>query len=449
MPRGRPACAPGLLEYQKLEIALGLALIGLTLYTSTLSYALRGFSRGRLAAYLSEPAQKLWFERLDRCETDLQVAASFVRVLCIVSTIAFGYIELLDGGGGELEWSRFVVPSLVNLLVIIFIAIGIPHALAVHAGEAVLARSLGLLWILRALLFPVEKTFALIEFVVRRLLGKGDRSVEEEAERMEQEILDAVEEGKLLGAVAEEQREIIAAVFELHETHVSEIMTPRTEMIAIPVTASFAEARDTIVNAGHSRVPVYEDSIDQLIGVLYAKDLLKLDDNTEFDLRSMVRAVPFVPESKTCDQLLRQFRLETVHIAIVLDEYGGTAGLATIEDILEELVGEIDDEYDRAAPQEVEVVDADTLDIDARMHVDDLNEELHITIPENGDYDTVGGFVFSILGRIPASGDEIDHENLHITVLDAEPRRINRLRIHVDRQTAKGAPRDGNGGTPR
>ena len=429
-----------------MEIALGLALIGLTLYTSTLSYALRGFSRSRLAAYIPEPAQKLWFERLDRSEADLQVAASFVRVLCIVATIAFGYVELVDASQADQGWTRFVIPTLVNLAVIIFAAIGIPHAMAVHAGEAVVARSLVVLWVLRTLLYPVEKMFSLIEFVVRRLLGKGDRSEEEDAERMEQEILDAVEEGELAGAVDEEQREIIAAVFELHETHVSEIMTPRTEMVAIPATATFNEARDTIVNAGHSRVPVFAESMDELIGVLYAKDLLRLEGNTDFDLRSMVRSVPFVPESKTCDQLLRQFRLEKVHIAIVLDEYGGTAGLATIEDILEELVGEIDDEYDREAPQEVTVIDSDTLEVDARTHVDDVSEELDIEIPDNGDYDTIGGFVFAILGRIPATGDELTHENLHITVIDAEPRRINRLRIHVDREASKATARNGNGG---
>jgi putative hemolysin len=122
-----------------------------------------------------------------------------------------------------------------------------------------------------------------------------------------------------------------------------------------------------------------------------------------------------------------------VHIAIVLDEYGGTAGLVTIEDILEELVGEIDDEYDRAPPPQILRIDADTLEVDARVHVHEVNEELEVTIPDNGDYETIGGFVFTVLGKIPKKGEELTHDNVHISVLDAEERRINRLRIHVDR----------------
>ena len=248
---------------------------------------------------------------------------------------------------------------------------------------------------------------------------------------MEQEILDAVSEGELHGAVDEEQKGIIESVFELHDTRVSEIMTPRTEVVAIPVDASYSDVRETVLRAGHSRIPVHEESLDHIIGMLYAKDLIQLDDAGEFDARKMLRAVPFVPETKPIDQLLRQLRLEKVHIAIVLDEYGGTAGLVTIEDILEELVGEIDDEYDREVPSEINQIDKDTLEVDARVHVDEVNDALEIEIPDNGDYDTIGGFVFSTLGKIPAEGEEFTHENVRFTVMDAEPRKINRLRIHV------------------
>ena len=417
-----------------MDIALGLALIGLTLYTSTLSYALRGYSRGRLSQYLSESARQTWFDRLDRCESELQAVGGFVRMACILATFAWLYFEYFLLENTQVTAASLTPPTLLAVVILLIAAVGVPHALAMHCGEAVLARSLGLVWGARHVLYPVEKVLAFIEFLVRRLLGKSEPSDEEEAERMEQEILDAVSEGELHGAVDEEQKGIIESVFELHDTHVSEIMTPRTEIIAIAVDAAYDEVRQTILRAGHSRIPVHEGSLDHIIGVLYAKDLILLPDSEAFDVRKMLRTVPFVPETKPIDQLLRQLRVEKVHIAIVLDEYGGTAGLVTIEDILEELVGEIDDEYDRQAPPEIKPIDRDTLEVDARVHVDDVNEALEIAIPDNGDYDTIGGFVFTRLGRIPDQGEEFAHENVHFLVIDAEPRRINRLRIHVQRE---------------
>jgi CBS domain containing-hemolysin-like protein len=413
---------------------LGLLLVGLTLYTSTLSYVLRGFSRGRLAEYLSEDQQSLWFKRLDRGESELQLVAGFARLVLILATLAGVYAHYLLGESAPIAWTELVLPTLISLAVLLVAAVGIPHALAAHAGEPILARSLRLLWVLRYAFYPVERILALIEFLVRRLLGKAEISNEEEAERMEQEILDAVSEGELRGAVDEEQKEIIESVFELHDTHVSEIMTPRTEIVALSADASYGEVRETIIGAGHSRIPVYEESLDQIVGVLYAKDLIRLSDTSEFDARQIMRTVPFVPETKTIDELLRQLRHEKVHMAIVLDEYGGTAGLASIEDIIEELVGEIDDEYDRHTPPEISPIDKDTLEVDARVHVDEVNEALEIEIPDDGDYDTIGGFVFSSLGKIPAKGEEFTLESVHFLVMDAEARKINRLRIHVERE---------------
>ncbi|MFQ5806543.1 MAG: hemolysin family protein [Phycisphaerae bacterium] len=417
-----------------MDVAFGLVLVGLTLYTSTLSYALRGFSRARLSAYLSDEAQRLWLERLDRREFEFQVVTSFIRLASILAMMAWVYGGYLVGRGAPIGWTNLVAPTLVNLLALVIVAIGIPHALAMHAGEAILARSLWPLWAVRYAFYPIEKTLGLTEFLVRRLLGKAARSVEEEAERMEQEILDAVSEGELHGAVDEEQKEIIKSVFELHDTHVSEIMTPRTDIVALTTDASYDKVRETIMRAGHSRIPVCEESLDRIVGVLYAKDLIRLPDANGFDVRKMMRTVPFVPETKAIDQLLRQLRQEKVHIAIVLDEYGGTAGLVTIEDILEELVGEIDDEYDREAPPEMKPIDKDTLEVDARVHVDEVNEALDLEIPDDDDYDTIGGFVFTTLGKIPDKGEEFTHGNVHFVVMDAEPRKINRLRIHVQRE---------------
>ncbi len=412
-----------------MEVLYGAALVGLTLYASILSYALRSVSRSRLAERLPETQRRLWIDWLIHHERTLLGIVSFVRLAAILLLLDFGYVEFVFHGSPTGEpWMRLRL-LLTNLAILLIVAVGIPHALAAHAGEGILARSLRLLWASRYVFYPVERLLGWLDFLIRRLLGRPDEDAEAEAERLEQEVLETVSEGELAGAIDEEQREMIESVFELHETAVSEIMTPRTDIIAIPVEADYEQVRQTIVQAGHSRLPVYEESLDRILGVLYVKDLFRLDPGQPFNLREITRNVPFVPETKTIDALLREFRQMRVHIAIVLDEYGGTSGLVTIEDILEELVGEIDDEYDRRSAPEIRRIDARTIEVDARVHVYEVNEALGVEIPENGEYETIAGFVFTRMGRIPQTGETLDYDGVRFEVLEAEPRRIRRLRI--------------------
>lgn len=422
----------GLAPY--LTIALGLVLLGLVLYTSTLTFALRSYSRSRIAEKLPEESQRPWLDWLDEHEEELQVSASLVRLTLSLFVLGWVGSWFVDSAEMRLEVATIVATGLLTLLLLILFALGIPHALTLHAGEAILARSLRVLSTARLMLWPFVRALMGVEFVVRRLLGKPEASKEEESERMEQEILDAVSEGKAHGAVDEEQEDMIESVFELQDTAVSAIMTPRTDMVALRADAAYEETRRVILEAGHSRIPIFDESIDHIVGVLYAKDLLGLAPGEKFDISRIMRQVRYVPETKNVDHLLRELRQNKVHIVIVLDEYGGTAGLVTIEDILEELVGEIDDEYDHAAPPPINRVDDDTLEVDARVHVDEVNEELNVQLPEDGDYETIGGFVFTTLGKIPATGEEFRHEHIHFCVIDAEARKINRLRIHVERQ---------------
>ncbi len=415
-------------------ILLGLALVGLTLYMSTLAYALRGYSRARLVEELKNGARHRWLDWLDGHEAELQAVTGFVRVAANLGVLVCAGVWYMGGRGVAFEARMLALPCGLTLVLLLLFAIGLPHGLAAHLGERILARSFPLLAVLRIALWPVARTLDAADFLIRRMLGKGEQTEAEETERAEQEILDAVSEGEAAGAVDEEQKEIIESVFALDDTTVAEIMTPRTDINAIRADADYETAREAILRGGHSRIPVYEGSIDHVIGVLYAKDLLRVLPGEAGQARNLIRAVPFVPETKSISDLLDEFRQAKVQIAIVLDEYGGTAGLVTIEDILEELVGEIEDEYDQALPPVIQHVDSDTLEVDARVHVYAINEELGITIPENGDYETVGGFAFAKLGRIPAAGEEFQHDNIQFRIVAAEPRRINRLRIHVQRQ---------------
>jgi putative hemolysin len=208
-------------------------------------------------------------------------------------------------------------------------------------------------------------------------------------------------------------------------------MTPRTDLIAINIKEGLEGVLKTISDAGHSRIPVYENNIDNIIGLVYAKDLLSEigKDISGFKLLDKMRDAYFVPETKPLRDLLHEFQNQKLHIAVVLDEYGGTAGIVTIEDILEELVGEIVDEYEETPQQEFKRIDETTVDIDARMHIDDLNEEFDIALPEEEDYDTVGGFVFSHLGYIPKTGETFEHKGLEIAITAAETRKIIRIKI--------------------
>jgi CBS domain containing-hemolysin-like protein len=178
-------------------------------------------------------------------------------------------------------------------------------------------------------------------------------------------------------------------------------------------------------------VPVYEENIDNIAGLIYAKDLLaEIGKKPEdFKLREKMRKAYFVPETKPLRALLHEFQNQKLHIAIVLDEYGGTAGIVTLEDILEELVGEIADEYEETPHEPIKKIDQNTIEADARTSIDDLNDEFELNLPEDDDYETVGGFVFSRLGYIPKANESFDHENLRFTIASAEPRKIKRIRI--------------------
>jgi putative hemolysin len=221
---------------------------------------------------------------------------------------------------------------------------------------------------------------------------------------------------------------------DLGDATVSQIMTPRTDMHMVQVDAPWDELISQAIESGHTRIPVYDKTRDDIVGILYVKDLLPElatgDAESRTPIRELLRKPLFVPETKAVDDLLQMFQQLRTHIAVVLDEYGGVSGLVTIEDVLEEIVGEIDDEYDPESVQEIERIDQDTVEALGRAHIDEINEALHLELPEDGDYDTIGGLVFSELGRIPQTGEAVVwQDKVRISVLEATRRRIDRVRI--------------------
>jgi CBS domain containing-hemolysin-like protein len=411
-------------------IWIGLAALILLTWISTLNVAIRMPSRGRVAELFERQGGPDELERFLFARPQYMLATAGIRSAAVLAVFATS-LYLAEIGVWTPQVTRLVVAFLVAWGLVLVFGVAIPHAWAKYSGEWLIVRFLPVLRALRAVCRPMIYVLEVFDPLVRRLAGVPARDAKSFADELEQEILNAVSEGELHGAVGEEEKEMIESVIELGDKRAEEIMTPRTDIVAVPVTAERAAVLEIIRSKGYSRIPVYEDNIDRILGVLYAKDLLLANSDEPFDLRRRMRKAIFIPESKPVPDLLREIRREQVHIAIVLDEYGGTAGLVTLEDILEEVVGELADEYEPAAPAELRQIDEITYEVDARMRVDDLADQLGVELPENEDYETIGGFVFSRLGRIPKVGETCEYGNLKLHVLSAEPRRITRLRLQL------------------
>jgi CBS domain containing-hemolysin-like protein len=244
----------------------------------------------------------------------------------------------------------------------------------------------------------------------------------------EEELHELMEASAVEGLINEDESEMIRAIFTFGETVVREVMVPRTDMACIPVDAATEELIATIIACGHSRIPVYEGTVDNITGVLYAKDLLKFwgEGSVSLDIRKLARLPFYVPETKKLEELLQEFKKRRVHIAIVIDEYGGTSGLITIEDLLEQIVGDIQDEYD-VEEELIQLLPDGTTEVDARLPIEDFEQFFDVEV-EREKFDTVGGLIFHLLGRIPRNGDQVSCSGILFTVISAGERRIGKLR---------------------
>lgn len=228
--------------------------------------------------------------------------------------------------------------------------------------------------------------------------------------------------------LAEEKQDMIQGIEDLSETSVKEVMIPRIDVDFIASNATDEELIKKIVESGHSRLPVYTDSIDNVIGVLYVKDLIKcIAQKQEIDLQKIIRKAFFVPESKRIDSLLREFKRRHLHIAIAIDEYGGVSGIVTMEDIIEEIVGDIQDEFDKEQEDILEI-SKNVWICDARVDLDDLNETLNANFP-NEDFDSLGGFVFDLFGKVPVKYEKASWNEYDFIIQDMDGHRINQVKV--------------------
>ena len=248
----------------------------------------------------------------------------------------------------------------------------------------------------------------------------------------EKELQDAINSSEEEGILNESEGDMLQSIFEFGDTIVREVMVPRTDMVCCPAHATLSDFLKLIIHSGHSRVPLYEGSTDKIVGVVYAKDLLRnwgaSDDSLK--LTDVMRTPYFIPETKRIDDLLMDFRTRRVHMAIAVDEYGGTSGLITIEDLLEEIVGDIQDEYDLEVPW-LQAQDDGTLLVDARANVEELEEYYDIEIPRE-KFDTVGGYLFHLLGKVPQKGEKVSDNGLVLMVEESDERKVAKVRVWRD-----------------
>lgn len=369
---------------------------------------------GRSIAYLKRDPNRFLTTILIVNSTSLIVSSS-------VATLLFDQIL-------PKPWNEIAVAVGLSVIVLIFseltpknIAVRRPSAVAV-----VLARPVQLLSIL---LQPVIATLGTVVSALMTILGQG-AGVNAVPVVTEDELRSTVNLAEASGSVSEEEAERIEGVVNLDRIQAGEVMKPRVDVVAVPADLPLMDALDVVLREGHSRIPVYDESIDRIVGILYDKDLLRYirENEVNVSLRDIAREAIFVPESKRADDLLREFQKKKVHIAIVVDEYGGTAGLVTIEDLLEEIVGEIQDEYDTEEPLVVRVNDDEWV-FDAMMRIEEVNEEMEIELPADNGIETLGGFVFERLGDVAEMGDVVQSDGLTLEVIEVEGKRIKKVRI--------------------
>ena len=420
-----------------LMLALGLLALALHLVSVTLTKALRAYSRTRLEEVCVRIGRPGRADEVAHHDERTERSAEVLAVLTgLVLAALLGMI------------AAHVAPQLAfgAVLAIALAVGGLGYALSGVAGRVFAEPVIVALWpataLLRASTSPLTFGIAQVELLVEKLARPADGvprptsfEVEIEADGEDSEDIEA--------DLPESARELLQQAVELTRRDVAEIMTPRAAMVALPSTVSARAAATTFRETGKSRVPLFGENRDDIVGILYAKDLFPrmTDENPDAIVpRKLARPAYCVPETKNAFDLLQECRAKRTQIAIVLDEYGGVSGLVTLEDLLEQLVGAIDDEHDVPTPDDpVRALGGSRFEVDATLSLEDLNEHLHLRLPTDGDFLTVGGLAFHALGRVPQPGDSFRYEGVEFTVVEVADHSIRRVLLDLQPAEAVGS----------
>lgn len=422
-----------------MEIEIGIAsllLIGLT-FLATVDMAFGQLSDVGLRRLISEteerrpnsrsiPFLKEILENRPRFRFTLSAA---IQILLVAFTVLVTSISFQAYSNARLR--LLVIPLIAGLVLAGVFRQLIPRLLTLHNGEAILLALLPLVRpFYRILTFAADPWHRSFDRL-RRERQTQEISDDDEEEDNGDHIQALIDVGEEEGIIEEEEGELIHSIIEFGDTRVNEVMTPRTEVVALPITATVREARDAIIESKYSRLPAYREQIDNVEGIIYVRDLLQswLDDKEDASIASLLRPVYFVPETKPVSDLLREMQKARAQLAMVIDEYGGVAGLVTVEDILEEIVGEIEDE-DTESDEIVQIVEASDgyYDVLGSTEIGKIERLFEMEI-EDDDFTTIAGLVINDSGYVPTQGEHLNLRGLDVEVLEADSRRINKLRL--------------------
>lgn len=402
-----------------------LLMLGFLALGAVMTAALTAMVRvGRVKALHLEQEKKKGSQPLLRIVEDPGHYLSTVLLLAVASQVA----ATVTGTHlivGRVEGAAALLSVVVMTVLVLVFAQLVPRTFSMQRSERTALRLARLVWLLGRLLRPLTRVLialanVMFVFLPGRGMAKGPFVAEEDM-RGKYDVDEEEEE------IEEEERELIHSIFEFGDTLVREVMVPRPDMVVLKGSTTFDEALTVIIEAGYSRIPLYENDTDNITGLLYAKDLMKAlhEGERSRTIEQLARNPTFIPETKKVAELLREMQNQHVHMAIVVDEYGGTAGLVTIEDLIEEIVGEIVDEYDKEEPL-VEPLDGGRMRFDAKMPIDEVNDLFGVELPDE-EWDTVGGLVFGLTGRVPVPGESVHFDGLVFTTERVSGRRIKKV----------------------
>lgn len=398
-------------------------LLLLTALFTAVDTALLSINKYRLRGLVSELDPKAVLVNkilhdFERVSDTINFGDSLLKIAIAVlgASLAFDYFGVTEG--------IYIAIAVLTAAVIVFAEI-LPRAAAYSNPERMSLFLVRLVPVILIVLFPLVKIFSLFKIFFSKLFGINIQ----EANGVTEEIIELVAAGQEEGIIPQEEKTMINRVFDFTDTMVRDLMVPRPDIVAVERSTSLPELMEIIKKEQFSRIPVFENSIDNILGVVHIKDLIMTDacEKNNFSLNDYLRPTIFLPETKKVNDLLKTMKKEKIHLGVVLDEYGGTAGIITMEDLIERIMGDIQDEHDTEEP-DYRRIDEKTIEVNASVRIEDLNKKLGTDL-ECEEAETLGGIVFALLGRIPVEGDKVQLRNIELQVVLMEGHRIEKLHL--------------------
>lgn len=372
---------------------------------------------------------KYWLKKPNEMLTALLLGNNVVNILATsLATALITNVLQHKGNGNSQNMSVFISTTVMTIVILIFGEIT-PKIIAKNNSMSISNKVITPIYYLAKITYPIIFILTGISKFIGRVIGIN---IKDEAIMItEQDILSYVNVGEAEGVIEVEEKDMIESVVTFGETTAKEVMTPRTSVYAIEGNKSIDDVWNDIVTLGYSRIPVYNEVMDEIIGILYVKDLLNAvkEGKSNMPVKNFIRKAYFVPETKTIMKILEDFKTQKVHMAIVIDEYGGTVGVITIEDVIEEIFGEIRDEYDKEDEEVIKEKEPNIYEVNAMLDIETINKELDIELPESEDYESLGGLIVNELDNIAKVGDVVKIDNVELKVLETSKRRVSKVLI--------------------